>query len=389
MNIDYLLKLYSEEERECWQFTEYIKHNPVLYPRVGDIFLKELFALANPDKKMPYNRRKKIQMDTVWYKRSKASLATYVLGCETARMLGCDTDIYLENGQRIPFYAIFYLTCLFLGEAQELSVKELTSEMVSKLKKEKEVKGICKPDCRRYFKAVGVNVEHVASDFPLSKHFCPLQQEYECEVECSKQLKVGNEIFTKGIVNFRQREELLFFSTTQRRQLPKGILAGELLCQFLTTEYKGFADSLKDDNMTAETEINCQLLAVFAFLTDCLNGLTWMKLLLSQNLGVEKLKEMFQKEGLWQLTELVSERKWNTNNPLLFVLMIGEALNPFALGEKQECIDFEFDIPGKKITISTNDNTKGEMDALLDYKQSIYKLKEFLINSDITIECTI
>lgn len=390
MNINHLLKLYIEEKKECWQFTEYIKHNPVLYPRVGDIFLKELFALANPDKKMPYNRRKKIQMDTVWYKRSKASLATFVLGCEIARVLNCDMDIQLQNGQKIPFYAYYYLTCLFLGEAQELSLKELSWETVAKLKKEKELRGICKPDSRRYYKAVGMNEEHVASDFPISKHFCPMGQEYECEVECPKQLTIGNWSIAKGTINFRQREELLYFSATQNRHFPKGNLTGELLSHFLTNEYMEYYERLREEDPSAEGSINCQLLSVFAYLTDCLNGLTWMHLLLHEKKTGE-LAELFKKDGLWQLMELLHDTNLRVDNPLLLVLTIGEVLNPFNINEALECqdwLDYEFDSASSKIIVAVNDKESCDESVLSEYKQRFYNLKAILQKTDITLECT-
>ena len=286
MNIDGLIKTYMEGERECFEFTEYLKHNPVLYPRVGDIFLRELFILANPDRKPPYSRRKKAQMDNLWHKVSKKTLAQYLIGCEIVKNSNLQLDFELENGNKIPFSAYGYLICLFLGRAEELSTQNLQEELIAKLKKEKAQKGICKPDARKYYKTIGLLLDQVASDFPLTKNYCPMKLEYVCKENCPTTLKLGGMELARGRFHYREKEDLLFLYASKKGHLPKELIAGEMLFQFIRKEYSAFL-SVPFDQFEMETDwnkehFNCQLFGVFAYIMDATDPIALRSLPLAE-----------------------------------------------------------------------------------------------------------
>ena len=346
MNIDGLIKTYMEGERECFEFTEYLKHNPVLYPRVGDIFLRELFILANPDRKPPYCRRKKAQMDNLWHKVSKKTLAQYLIGCEIVKNSNLQLDFELENGNKIPFSAYWYLICLFLGRAEELSTQNLQEELIAKLKKEKAQKGICKPDARKYYKTIGLLLDQVASDFPLTKNYCPMKLEYVCKENCPTTLKLGGMELARGLFHYREKEDLLFLYASQKGHLPKELIAGEMLFQFIRKEYSAFL-SVPFDQFEMETDwnkehFNCQLFGVFAYIMD---ALCISSFLLWQNTNPKEMKteQQFWEEGLFQLADL-SKENWDSSiHNLAWVITLAELINPYGF-EEGELQRMEFDM---------------------------------------------
>ena len=324
MEIDKTRKEYLE--RECWQCTDYIKHNPVLYPRVGDIFLRELFALANPNCKMPYSRRKKVQMDTLWYRADETTISLFETGCKVAIQNGLNLPISLTNGNEIPFYVYWYLLCLFLQESKFSANIELPQDWNTRIKKEKTQKGICKSDCRKYFKAVSLGIRNVASDFPISKNYCPLEREYECREICPVQIKIGDCVVQKGVLNYREKEELLYWYAVKKNRLPKGVLGAELLYDYMAGEYSRFFALMKEQKSFASIPIsffNCQLYAVFAYLSDVLYTHSLLEMVEEQK-QYGNIKAELEKEGLWQLAERLANTKKIPDNALSKLLIAAE-----------------------------------------------------------------
>jgi len=318
MNREQLIEKIKANEVHYWKYTEFIRHNPVLYPRVGDIFLKEIFALANPDYEVPYSRRKKVQMDTVWYGVSDDTLALFLVGCEMAGEFAEDLDVYLDNGNLVPFYVYWYLACLFLDEAKKMCETKVPQESIARLKKDKSQKGICKPDSRKYYKCIGYFPKQVASDVPVTKNFCPVEKEYLCERKCPGALTIGQTILSKGTFGFRQKEELLHLYLLKTGRLPAGILAGELLFDFMVKEYAYFCELMEEQATHAALKrpVNCQLFNLFAYIVDALCTADWLEMKESENL--EALREELENNNLWQLYELLANKKKITpyENPL-------------------------------------------------------------------------
>lgn len=389
MFIEQLLKMYNDGERECWQCTEYIKHNPVLYPRVGDIFLRELFVTANPDRKVSYSRRKKVQSDSLWYMWNKEAYVRYVFGCELCDMLGLDLDIHLTNGKRIPFTSYWYLLCLFMEQARDLSCGEISNECLQKWKKDKEQRGICKPDCRKYYKTVGLHLEQVASDFPISKNYCPMQRELECERECPKQLVLTGRKIEEGTLNFRQKEELLYFSVNTEKKIPQEILAGELLYHYLQEEYMSYGNLLFEGDGNAD--VNCQMFTFFAYLTDCLSGFAWLKLQISFTAEIREQISQLEKEGLWQLIDLLKKPILKANNVLPLILLVVSLITPSYFCkkiERLESIDYVFDQKDKMVRIRIPEQLMA-VDELKNYRLQIQKINTLLSKSDIHIKIVV
>ena len=313
-------------ERECWKCTDYIKHNPVLYPRVGDIFLRELFALANPQSKAPYSRRKKVQMDTIWYLSDESTLDMYETGCKLAKVHNLDQSIWLKNGNEIPFFVYWYLICLFFREAANYDMNHLSKEWLARVKKDKLQKGICKSDSRKYFKAIGMSVSNVAADFPISKNYCPLNRELCCKEICPKEIRVGDLTLQNSSMNYRTKEELLYLYAKKEEVLPKGVIAAELLYAYMTKEYNSYFALMLEQNVFATIPIhffNCQLYDVFAYLADALYVFS-LKRLFVQYKQNKQLKEELEKEELWQLSDMLNYKNQIPDNALSELLLIVE-----------------------------------------------------------------
>lgn len=317
-------------ERECWKCTGYIKHNPVLYPRVGDLFLRELFALANPQCKAPYSRRKKVQMDSIWYLPDNQTFTMYETGCRLAKERGLEESIWLKNGNEIPFFAYWYLICLFWCEAKDYAEVSLSEDWMSRFRKEKMQKGLCKSDSRKYFKAIGLSVHNVASDFPITKNYCPLNRESECKEVCLTEIKVGDASVRRLGLTYREKEELLSFYATKYHRLPIGAVAGELLYGFMGDEYREYFHLMVEQKAFATIPIRffgCELFSVFAYLTDALYFYS-LKQLISGYKQKKICIEELEKEGLWQLSGLLNDKNRMPEHALLdLLILVEEELN--------------------------------------------------------------
>lgn len=318
MNSGQLVENYKADESKCWKYTDFIKHNPVFYPRVGDIFLKELFSLANPEYDIPYSRRKKVQMDSVWYDVSEETFALFVMGCVAAKEQQTEFDITLDNGNVIPFYCYLYLTCLFIDQAKRIATKEVSGESITRLRKEKEQKGICRPDCRKYYKCIGFMPRQIASDLPIAKNFCPLEKEYECARKCPTGCMVGANRVCKGYMSYRSKEELLYLNLIQTGHLPVGAIAGELLFDYMSEEYRKYGQMLEEEFQTPAhpVQANCQMFSVLAYMVDALYASEWLLRKDRQPVGV--LEETLCTNKLWQLLDLLkADAKGNSAGNML------------------------------------------------------------------------
>ena len=379
MNIETLVKLYMEGEKECWQYTDYIKHNPVLYPRVGDVFLKELFTLSNPNTKIAFHRRKKVQIDNLWYRVNKKTLLSYIIGCEIVGKNSNCLDIHLDNGNRIPFFVYWFLTCVFLGEAEGMSLKRISKEAVSRLRKEKDQKGICRPDCRKYYKNVGLITEHIASDFPLSKNFCPLKQEFICELKCPTALKIGDLEIKKGLFNYRRKEELLFLHVVQDGFLSKEMIAGELLFQFIKKEYAAFYDLIEKEKTECKGQcqdaFNCQLYTVFSYVMDSLTSSAWLKWLSEQE--DDSIKDILTNQNLWQLLDVTKEKVCLPEQRYAWLITLSEILHSICLETAFSCEQIEMDFTEQGVVIRLP-HCLDEDEKLLSYKNRMMRLNQMI-----------
>lgn len=334
MNKEKWIETYREDDSKIWEYSEFIKHNPVLYPRVGDVFLKELFLLANPDYEMPYSRRKKVQMDSVWYGVSEETLALYVKGCELTEGKTANFAITLDNEHTIPFTVCLYLMCLFVDKAKQMSSRQVSVESIGRLKKDKAQKGICKPDCRKYYRCIGYTPDQIASDMPVTKNFCPVEKEYSCERKCPTGITIGKTRIEKGMFTFREKEELLYLYLLKTGRLPVGVLAGELLFDFLVKEYAAYCDLLEEQNGVdaMKTSVNCQLFNVFAYLVDGLCAADWLEI--KEVDDIERLKEDLEKNRLWQLLERLNSKRQECRQENMFAEILYNARK--ALAERKK-----------------------------------------------------